>query len=71
MLYKNPDERAKELHDMIAALLQQELAYQLQLLDELALEPLLSPSLYLDKTLQAPSLVLGHLPGMRAHVAVV
>lgn len=53
------------------ALWQHELAYQLQLLDELALEPSLSPSLYLDKTLHAPSLIIGHLPGVRTRVAVV
>lgn len=50
-------------------LMQQELKYQLQLLDDLTLQPTLNPTLYLHKTLHAPNLVLGHLPGVRAQVA--
>ncbi len=51
-------------------LLQQELSWQLQLLDDLAPQPTLNPRLYISKTLYAPSLVLGHLPGVREQVAV-
>lgn len=51
-------------------LIQQELSYQLQLLDDLALLPPLGPSLYLHKTLDAPNLVLGHLPDVRGQVAI-
>lgn len=50
-------------------LLQQELAYQLQLLDDLTSQPTLNPSLYLNKTLHAPNLVLGHFPGVKAQLA--
>ncbi len=51
-------------------LVQQECSWQLQLLDEMVPQPMLNPRLYINKTLNAPSLVLSHLPGISGRIAV-
>jgi uncharacterized protein YjaG (DUF416 family) len=51
-------------------LLQTEIKYQTNLLAELKPRPKINNRLFMDKTLQAPNLAFGHLPGIRGRVAV-
>ena len=46
-------------------LLNSEIAYQINLLNELKPRPTISNKLYMDNTLRAPNLSFSHLPGLR------
>ena len=46
-------------------LINNEIEYQMNLLDELMPRPKISNQLYMDKTVQAPNLSFSHLPGVR------
>lgn len=50
-------------------LMNAEIEYQLLLLDQLQTRPKLDSRLYIDQTMQAPNLVLSHLPGVRTRIA--
>lgn len=51
-------------------MMQSEIEYQMKLLSELQPRPKINNRLFMDKTLQAPNLAFGHLPGVLAKVAV-
>ena len=46
-----------------------EIEYQINLLNELEPKPKINNRLYMDKTMQAPNLSFSHLPGMKRLVA--
>jgi hypothetical protein len=51
-------------------LMNAEIEYQINLLNELKPQPKIGARLYIDKTIQAPNLSFSHLPEIRARVAV-
>ncbi len=50
-------------------LMNNEIEYQINLLNELELRPKINNRLYMDKTMQAPNLNFSHLPGVMGRVA--
>ncbi len=61
---------ALEKHLSQDKLMQSEIEYQTKLLAELKPRPKINNRLFMDKTLQAPNLAFGHLPGVWGRVAV-